>query len=71
MKHKEERLEKLDASMDTYRGTAVYLKAYGRSWLYSELHLFREWPCLQLPGLCIGRLDCQELHSLIFCFFRQ
>ena len=25
MKHKEERLEKLDASMDTYRGTAVYL----------------------------------------------
>ena len=28
MKHKEERLEKLDASMDTYRGTAVYLKEH-------------------------------------------
>ena len=28
MKHKEERPEKLDASMDTYRGTAVYLKEH-------------------------------------------
>ena len=28
MKHKEERREKLDASMDTYRGTAVYLKEH-------------------------------------------
>lgn len=53
MKHKEERLEKLDASMDTYRGTAVYLKrAYGR-----DRGCIRNYICSE-NGLVCSYLVC-------------
>ena len=60
MKRKQSRLDRLNASMDQYRETAVYLKNHVKVLVnVFGITLFQRFALLQLHGLYIRHLDCQ------------
>lgn len=60
MKRKQSRLDRLNASMDQYRETAVYLKNHVKVLVnVFGITLFQRFALLQLHGLYIRHLDYQ------------